>query len=138
MAMFFLGIHQKMKKLLIFVLIFSLLLSLQAVTAFQSTVQAESDLSLDWDVQFKPYRTVQGQVVTDAAGDHGKLTSSMFDLVSNGNSAAVSYAFKNDQVYFRMNLKGDPRNENAGGFDNRFRAMIQILRDSGELVGQSA
>jgi chitodextrinase len=135
MAMFSKKAHATIAKLLIFSMIITFLLPLRVFATDGQNVESTSELSLDWNVQYQPYRSVLGQVVSDPLGDQGKQTESMFDLVSNGDSAAASYAFKNDQVYFRMNLKADPRNSFAGGFDNKFRAIVQIRKESGEIVG---
>jgi chitodextrinase len=122
-------------RLITLLLVFLLMVPVQAVSANQVDVQNGNITGLDWDVTFLPYKNNNGTELPDILGDQGKSTPAMFDITSGGSSSAFFYAKKNDNVYFRMSLKDDPRNSFTGGFNNQFRAMIQLLNDSGKIVG---
>jgi chitodextrinase len=113
-------------------MVFLLLVSMQAVSFAEEEIPVEG---VDWNVTFLPYKNSAGQIFVDARNDQGNGVPSRFDLASVGSAGSAFYAIKSENLYFRMVLAGDPRDNKAGGFSNDFRAVVQFIDKDNKLRG---
>jgi hypothetical protein len=76
----------------------------------------QGDNAAPWPTSWTAYTTSDGSPIVDAENDQ---SPAMVDIASNGGTAPSVYAATDGtNLFFRMRLKGDPRDAGKGGFDN--------------------
>jgi hypothetical protein len=93
-----------------------------------------------WPASWTPYLLASGSLVNDPTKDVG--CGSGYCDVSGGSSGSLSsvyWASDGTNVFFRIRVKGDPRNASAGGFrSTAFVVQIGVNRQLVAAVGLDA
>ncbi|HTE66189.1 MAG TPA: hypothetical protein VK736_08020 [Candidatus Binatia bacterium] len=114
----------------------SILICLSAGTLLAADSPA-GDQAAAWPTAWRSYTLSSGSLVSDVIGDVG-CGQGYCDVSSgpSGNLSSVYFASDGTNVFFRIRLKGDPRNPSAGGFmSTTYALQIAVNGTSRVTVG---
>jgi hypothetical protein len=95
------------------------------------------DQAAAWPTAWRSYTLASGSLVSDVVGDVG-CGQGYCDVSSgpSGNLSSVYFASDGTNIFFRIRLKGDPRNPSAGGFmSTTYALQIAVNGTSRVTVG---